>query len=266
MPFAASAQFSRDARVQHVTDVAQGDVWAGVGIGHVSNRHTPLSGLTGDLTSFGVIHVGYGLGDRVLLELHGAAFQRLAIDRSDPAPVTLDPGTADGVTSDAGDFELALSLAPLGRRLGWSAGGHLRVKLPNSDEMKGIGPNTTDVTLAALVSHGAPRWRATGWVGVAIMEAPLQNFVQNDVFTYAFRATWEADPRLTLSASLRGHASTRSTVPIGTEDLGEARLGAQWHAGPTRLDVGIGRGYAQTGGEWTFGAGVSHRLAGAPRR
>ncbi len=256
-------QLRRDPALQPVAEARRGDVLAAVGVARSWGGRFPLGGLRGDLWEVARLHLAYGLGERALFEIKGTAWQVLDVTsrRAGPGTIELEPGVDDGVTADAGDFELALSFLPLGRADGLSAGMQVSVKLPNTDERKGIGLNTTDVTLAALVSLGRDRWRGTGALGIGILEAPLDRFEQNDVIAYAFEGLYRMGPRLRLAAGLRGRASTRSRVPRGTEDLGEARLAAELRAGATALDLGVARGFARNGPGWRVQAGVAWTLA-----
>lgn len=237
----------------------------GVGLTHTTNAAFPLAGLGGDLTAFPVLHAAWAIGPHAVVELKGAARKVLSIEARDPAPaVELDPSARDGTTRDVGDFELSASIVPLRGPRGFSAGGHLEVKLPNSDETRGIGTNTTDITLAALFSWASARWRAAGWFGVAILEVPAEPFEQNDAFAWAFEALWDAAPGWRLSVGTRGRASTRSVSPPGTGDLGELRATVEWRRGPVSIDAALGHGTTETGGDWNLRAGVSWTLAGDP--
>ncbi|MCG8467084.1 MAG: hypothetical protein MJB57_02610 [Gemmatimonadetes bacterium] len=247
--------------VQPVGDVRAGDLFVGVGVRHELGVRFPLSGLAGDRTALGDLRLGLGLGPRAVLEIRGPIRQTLAIDERGIASVPLDGDASDGRAADAGDFELSVSFLPIGDERGLAAGGHLAVKLPNTDESKGIGPNTTDVTLAALLAWGADRWRATGWIGVGILEAPLESFEQNDVLAFAFEWSWDPHERLRLAVGARGRASTRDLVPLGTEDAGEAVLRAELAVGRARFDLGLGHGLVRDSGDWRAELGVGWSLA-----
>jgi len=258
----AAAQLKRDALVQPV-GVGGGEALVGVGFTRTTNAAFPLAGLGGDLNAFPVLHAAWAIGPHAVLELKGAARKVLSIESRDPAPIIeLDPSVRDGTTRDAGDFEIAVSVAPLGGPGGFSAGGHVGVKLPNSDETRGIGTNTTDVTIAALFSWVSARWRATGWFGVGILEVPAEPFEQNDAFAYAFEALWDAAPSWRLSVGARGRASTRRVSPPGTGDRGELRATVEWRRGPLVVDAGLGHGTTAPSGDWNVRAGVAWTLAG----
>lgn len=265
-PTRLAGQLRRDAPVQPVSGVMRGDFLVGIGVGYEFGGTHPLSGFTGDLLSFPDITVGYGLGDRALIQLRGAAFQRLSISETTTPAIPLDPSTADGVTTDAGDFRITTSFAPFGSADGFSAGGLVEVKLPNSDETRGIGTNTTDVTIGLLGSWGADSWRGTGTIGVAILEAPLDEFEQNDLVSYAFDVLIRASRRVRLSVGVGGLASVRGTTPLGTESRGAAVLGLDWLAGPWRFDASLARGYVGNTADWRLAAGLAwSRSSGGER-
>ena len=259
----AQGQLKRDALVQPVGGARSGEALLGVGVSRTENADFPLAGLGGDLTAFPDLHAAWAIGPRVVFELKGAARKRLSIERRDSvSSIDLDPSLADGASRDVGDFELAVSFAPIGGATGFSAGGHLGVKLPNSDEIRGIGLNTTDITIAALFSWGSARWRATGWLGVGILEVPIEPFEQNDAFAYAFEALWDAAPGWRLSVGACGRSSTRSVSPPGTGDLGELRATVEWRRGPVSVDGGFGHGTTEMSGDWNVRAGVAWTHAG----
>ncbi len=258
----AAAQLKRDALVQPV-GVGDGEAIMGVGFTRTTNGAFPLAGLRGDLNAFPVLHAAWAIGPHAVLELKGAARKILEIEARDPAAaIELDPSVRDGTTRDVGDFELAISLAPLGGPRGFSAGGHVGVKLPNSDETRGIGTNTTDVTIAALFSWASARWRVTGWFGVGILEVPAEPFEQNDAFAYAFEALWDVAATWRLSIGTRGRSSTRRVSPPGTGDLGELRATVEWRRGPVAIDGAVGHGTSEMSGDWNMRAGVAWTLAG----
>lgn len=238
-------------------DTRRGDLLLAAGIHRVFDATFPLSGLSGDMWSLGRLTLAYGLGDGVLLEVEGDAWRVMTIERRSEAAVPLEPGVDDGTTADAGDFEISVAFTPLGTSRGLSGGALIGVRLPNSDERKGIGTNTTDVTLAALLSWGADRWRLRGLVGVGILEAPLDDFEQNDVLEYGIEGELDLASHARLALGLEGRASTRDVVPLGTGDLAELHAALQWRPRDWGWDVAISRGLVGGPGEWSVGAGLS---------
>lgn len=260
-PAPGYGQARRDPSLQPVSGVKAGSLLLGAGLAWAADRAFPLSGLEGNLLSVGRLSLAYGLADRVLLEIRGDVWQTLWVDEAGPSPIPLDADALDGRTGDVGDFRIGLLLAPIGGERGLSAGAHVEVKLPNSNEAKGIGSNTTDVRLALLGSYGARRWRVTLSIGVGILEAPAESFEQNDVVLYAGELLYRVGPGLRFAMGLEGRASTRDRVPLGTEDIGEVVIGADYRLGDWLVDVGLTRGLVEDSSEWGARAGWAY----APR-
>lgn len=260
LPAEAAGQLRRDPPVQPLGEERPGALLLGVGVGLAADGSFPLAGLRGDLFLPARLSVAWAPAPGVILEVRGDAWRILSIEERGPSHVPLDPAVDDGTTADAGDFRIGILARVLGAAEGLSAGLGLEVTLPNSDEEAGIGTNTTDVRLGVLGGYGGGAWRATGEVGVAILEAPLEPFVQNDVLAYAGELLHELAEGARLSLGFRGRASTRGRVPLGTEDRGEVGAGLEVGAGGWRVDGGVSAGYAGTSPAWTLMVGVARTL------
>jgi len=256
-PAPLRAQLHRDAPIPAIGGVARGELLFGLGLSSSRGVSQPLSGLSGDLWSLADVAVDYGLTDRAMIGVRGPAWQILSITSRRPSSVPLDPSAEDGTATDAGDFRVTVAFAPFGARDGLSAGALVEVKLPTTNETRGIGPNTTDVTLGVIGSWGSRRLRATGSLGVAILEAPLESFVQNDLVAYALDVRFRATEGLELSTFSKGLANTHDIIPLGTEDLGVAGVSAEVRLGSWRVDAGVRRGYAGNSPDWTLSAGLA---------
>ena len=261
-PLDLAGQARRSAPIQPVSEVTQGDLLLGLGAAGSWGGSYPLSGFGGDVLGLGDVTIGYGLGDRALVQLRGVVRQRLTIRERGLPSIPLDPSTIDGTSWDAGDFRLSTVFAPIGSREGFSAGALIEVKLPNTDHEKGIGSNTTDFAFSALGSWGSGRTRATGALGVAILEAPLDDFVQNDLVAYAFDLAYRASGRLRLSIGATGLANLLDNPPLGTESRGGMAATAEWRSGGWLIDVGVHRGYAGASPDWRLEAGAAWLASG----
>ncbi len=249
-PWPAAAQLRRDPSVQPIAEARAGDLLIGLGASYGARQSFPLSGLTGDLLSLGRITFAYAPAEALVIELRGDLQNVLHISGRDSSHVDLQDGVADGTTNDFG----------VGGDSGLSGGIRVEVKLPNSNETKGIGTNTTDVRLSVLGSYGAGDLRLTGDLGIAILEAPLENFEQNDVVVYSAELLYR--PRggsWRLGLGIDGRAATRDRVLVGTEDLGEVRGIAEYGSGAWVLDLEGAVGYAGTSPDWAVRGGVSFR-------
>lgn len=257
-PAGASAQHRRSAAVPYVPD-APGELLVGLGGSLEDGALFPLSGLRGDLTRLGSVTVSYSFAPGAVFRIEGDVLRVLSVEgeERDPA-VPLDEGVRDGTTHDAGDFRLSTLFRLFGEPDGLSGGLHLAVKLPNSDERAGIGLNTTDVFASAFGSWSTGPVRVNGDLGVGILEAPLERFVQDDVLTYAGEVLFRPEGwDVRLSASASGRANTRGLVPRGNEDRGRAELGVELTGDRWRADLGVRRGYAGLSPGWSIVAGVA---------
>ena len=240
-----------------IANVRAGDAIVGLGVSQSIDQQFPLSGLDGDLLVLGRLSAAYALADRAVLRLDWDAFRVLSIDGTSPPGVTLDDGVDDGTTSDAGDVRLELMFAPLTVGPGIALGGWLAVELPNSDEAKGIGPNTTNTYLGAVISVPADRLSLSGRLGLGILESPLNSFSQDDVIVYAVDAIVQAGGGLRLLGSIEGMSNPRRTVSLGLEDTSLATVGVEAGSGAWRLDAFVSRGLATRSPDWLAGVGLS---------
>ena len=114
------------------------------GIDFVQRARFPVSGLTGDLTRAGVIGINIGLAPNVEVQIEGVAQNVLSINSrgASAIPLSLTPGANS--TNDFGDFTLWTKIklrseTPHGPSIGFRFG----VQLPNSNQARGIGLNST---------------------------------------------------------------------------------------------------------------------------
>jgi len=240
-----------------MADVRQGDFLLGTGVSLGTEQTFPLSGFQGDLLSVGTIAAGYAIADRAVLQAGWAGIRLLRIGKAGPTAVQLDDGTADGRTWDAGDVSIALTWTPLTLGDDMALGGWVAVELPNSEQSKGIGTNTTNALIGAVLSGRTDRLTLTGRLGLGILESPLRPFSQDDVVAYGLDALIRATNDLRLVASIAGRTNPRRSVSLGLEDTGVIRGGAEFRVDRWRLDAGVGHGFAQRSPRWQVDLGLS---------
>jgi hypothetical protein len=213
-----------------------------LGIDFLQNAEFPHSGLGGDLTRAGVVSLHWGISNAVELQVQGVVQNFLAVESVQPALITpvLDPsGTT---TSDVGDFTLAAKVHLLREKKKRPALGiRFGFEMPNTDEGKGLGLDTTNVFFTFLVQKHIRKLNLFSNLGVGILEAPGASFTQNDVVLYGLGGTYPVGKKVNLVAEVNGRWSTRD-VPltselIGTGSRSQARLGFQVFAGGLRFDV-----------------------------
>lgn len=239
--------------------VPKGTIQLGVSVDYLKGVFLPFSGLAGDLTRYGTLRADIGFGDRIEVQVRGIIDQTLSIDtaRSDPGPgVAL---TSDR-TSDVGDFTLT-TLARLTeeRRHFPAFGMRVEAKLPNTDQDKGIGTNTTDVLLSVLSEKHAGRLSVFSDLGLGILTEPTAPESQNDVVTYGLAATSRISSHFTLMGEINGRWAPSGFHP-GTEDHSQIRAGGAYRhrgftcellftRGLTRFDEDYG---VALGASWMF--------------
>jgi hypothetical protein len=112
-------------------------------------------------------------------------------------------------------------------RGGWPGCGiRFAAELPTSNELLGIGDNTTDVFASLLLGRTVERVSLYTDVGIGILTDRTRAFAQNDVLTYGVLADWRAHDRLSVVGDVAGRWSTRGGVP-GTGSRSEMRLGLE---------------------------------------
>ena len=238
---AASAQ-QRPLLTEDVDVLEPGSLRVEVGIDFMQDAKFPASGLTGDLTRVGVIGVHVGLSPNVEFSIEGVAQNFLSINTRGVSAVPLAIPAGENSTNDTGDFRLATKIKLRNEtRRGPSLGFKFGVELPNSNEARGIGVNQTNAFGMMLVGKKFGRdgrLNTFGNLGLGIYTAPTQLFTQNDMLLYGLGGIFRVNKTVNLAAEVNGRANTRGgTAPLGTESLGEFRLGLQVKAAGLRFDA-----------------------------
>jgi hypothetical protein len=199
----------------------------------LQNQMFPLSGLRGDVTKLADTRLSFGMAPNIEFQIEWTAQNFLSIDRRGTSAIALKLGANDSDTNDVGDVTvwMKMKLRNESRRapaLGFRFG----VQLPNTDQSRGIGTNTTNfygmVTAGKRALGG--RLNLFGNLGLGILEAPLDEFTQNDVLLYGLAGIYTLSDRENIVGEVNGYHSTRNRAPLGTEDFSEARFGAQIRA------------------------------------
>jgi hypothetical protein len=243
LPSMALAQ-QRPLLTQDVDLVKPGHVLFEFGFDFLQDQHFPASGLRGDLTSVGVIGINIGLGETAEFQISGTTYDFLSVSERTPSFIVPRLSFNGQSTSDVGDFTLATKMRILleGKRRP-SLGFRVAMQLPNSDQSRGIGLNSTNVFGSFLIGKHFGKLNAFSNVGIGILTAPTALFSQNDVLTYGVAGIYPLTRQISLAAEINGRKSTRKSTPLGTEDQAQARLGVQVLAAGFRWDVAAIRGF-----------------------
>ena len=224
---------------------------AQVGFDFLQDIDFPLSGLSGDLTSVGVVDLRLGVGKMVEVQLQGAVQHFLDVKKQGASFVSLS-------THDTGDFSLITKVRifpETGRRPALAM--RFGFKMPNSNQARGIGTNSTDAFAAFILQKHFGKLNLFGNLGLAILQSPNAKFSQNDVLIYGGAFTYPLHRRFNVAGEVVGRHSTRTINKdlTGTESRSQARFGFQIFAGGFQWDVagiaGLTKNDASTG--FTFG-------------
>jgi hypothetical protein len=223
----------------------QGASDVGAGVEFLQNAKFPLSGLKGDLTRVGDIRVRTGFASNVELSIEGTLQNFLAINsQTTPSPIPLN--VSGNSTNDFDDYIIATKIKLTNETGALPAFGiKLGFQMPNSDQAKGIGTNQTNVFGKILAQkrfgrrQGHTPWaNIYGNIGLGIMTAPLERFTQNDVVLYGLAGIFRVNDRINIVSEVNGRMNTRSGgAPLGTESVGQFRLGTQIRASGLRFDT-----------------------------
>ncbi len=221
-----------------------GSVEISAGVDFFQNAKFPLSGLTGDLTRVGDIRLKTGFASNVELQIEGTLQNYLSINSQGPTPIPLV--LSSNSTNDFDDFTVSAKvklrnetkrLPALGFKFGYV--------MPNSNQTKGIGTNQINIFSKILMQktfgdlrNKTPKFKLMGNIGLLIMTAPLSNFSQNDLFMYGLAGIFRATDYVNIVSEINGRHNTRKgNAPLGTESIGQFRIGAQIKASGLRFDT-----------------------------
>jgi len=236
----------------------QGAFELGVGVDFYQNAKFPLSGIKGDMTRVGDVRLKTGMSSNVELQIEGTLQNYVAINSQGPSAIPLS--ISGNSTNDFDDFTISAKvklfnetkmLPAVGLKFGY--------QMPNTDQAKGIGTNQINIFSKIIVQKRfgkragkTPLANIYGNLGLGIMNAPLANFTQNDVLLYGLAGIFRVNNRINIVSEVNGRLNTRSgAAPIGTESIGQFRVGTQIKASGLRFDTaalfGITKNSPRTG-------------------
>ena len=223
----------RPLLTEDVDVVKPGIIRVETGFEFLQDIKFPLSGLRGDMTKLLDTRLSFGLSPMVEFQIEWTPQSFLSIKERGPTPLDLKLGANAGDTNDVGDVTLWMKIKLRNEtRIAPSLGFRFGVQLPNSNQARGIGTNTTNfyATINAGKKFADGRLNVFGNLGAGILQAPLANFTQNDVLMFGLAGIYRLSDRVNLVGEVNGLHSTRKHAPLGTEDFSQARVGAQIRA------------------------------------
>ncbi len=235
----------RPLLTEDVDITPEGTIEVAAGVDFLQNVKFPLSGLRGDLTRVGDIRIRTGFSGNVELQIEGTIQNYMAINsQTTPPPIPLN--VAGNSTNDFDDIVVSAkvklrnetsNLPAIGLKFGF--------QMPNTDQARGIGTNQINIFSKILlqkrfgrVTGKTPRVNVFGNIGLGIMTAPLERFTQNDLLLYGIAGIFKVNDRINIVTEVNGRVNTRSGgAPLGTESVGQFRIGTQIRASNLRFDT-----------------------------
>jgi len=261
----AARSQDRPLKTVDAETVPAGTLRAQIGFDFLQDVGFPLSGLRGDETSVGVIDIRMGVGKIAEIEVEGAIQNFLDVKSRGTSFVPNLSLTDVNSTRDTGDFTLATKVRLLkndGLRPGLAF--KFGFIMPNSNQARGIGTNTTNVFALLALEEQIRKLNVFGNLGLEILQAPNALFTQNDVLIYGGAFKYPVHNRVNIVGEVNGLYSSRSIndALVGTQSSGQARLGLQINAGGFTWDLagvrGLNKYDARSG--VTFGVSKDFRL------
>lgn len=253
-----SAQ-NRPLRTVDAETVPAGTMRVQVGFDFLQNVDFPLSGLSGDMTSVGVVQIRMGVGKIAEVQLEGAVHHFLDVKKQVGAFVT-PVLTGPNSTHDVGDFSIATKIRLISETKKRPAVGfRFGYQMPNSDQSRGIGSNTSNIFAEFILQKHFGKLNLMGNAGVVILQAPAATFAQNDVVTFGAGFSYAAHRRVNVVGEVAGFQSTRKMSPglVGTESRSQGRFGLQILAGGFQWDVAGIAGLTKSSPRSGFTFGIS---------
>ena len=202
----------------------------------------PLSGLTGDLFRVPTLGLSLGLSSIAEVQIDWTPYQRLSVNKRQPAPLAGMLDFTGENTSDIDDFVVGTKVRLLSETAGRPAiGVRFATKLPNASNESGLGTDAMDFYLSALVGKTIESVRVVGNVGLGFLSDPTRGDQQNDVLTYGFSLARALRQGFEVVGEINGRTSLNGSepVPVGTEYRSALRIGGRYTVRTVRVDGGI---------------------------
>jgi hypothetical protein len=219
----------------------------------------PVSGLEGNLLRVPTLGVSFGISSIAELQIDGGLYNRLSVTSRQAAPLSSVLDFTGDRTSDVEDITIATKIRLAAEKAGRPAiGVRFATKLPNASNESGLGLDTTDFYVSALVGKTVQSVRVVGNAGLGILGEPTNGNSQNDVFTYGISFARAVREGVEVVGEINGRLDTREgEPPPGTENRGAFRVGGRITRGTVRLDGGIILGMTSRDASFGLTAGLT---------
>jgi hypothetical protein len=244
--------------------VGTGNVLIEAGFDAQRDIFYPASGLTGDLLRVPMVGLSIGFSSILELQVDAGFYDRLNIDSIEPAPLS-DQLEIDGdTTTDVDDIIVATKIRVVSEGPGRpSFGIRLATKLPIMTNASGLGLDTMDFHVTALMGETTRAVRVVGNLGLGILSDPVEGDRQNDVIMYGLSLARALPHGVEFVGEINGRFNTREQrTPIGTESRSTIRVGGRWTKSAMRIDGGLIFGLTSRDPSFGFTAGLTYVFHG----
>ncbi|MDQ3347993.1 MAG: hypothetical protein M3545_08490 [Acidobacteriota bacterium] len=257
-PFDAAAQ-QRPLVTEDPETIGAGLVLLEGGFDQQRDISYPASGLRGNLLRLATLGVSFGVSSIAELQVDGGLYNRLDVTSRQPAPLSGQLNFAGDRTHSVEDLVVATKIRLLAETAGRPAVAvRFATRLPNASNESGLGLDTTDFFVSALVGKTVQSIRFVGNGGLGILADPVRGDRQNDVLTYGVSVARAVRQGLEVVGEVNGRLDTRDgEPPVGTESRGALRLGGRFTRATVRIDAGAIIGITSRDPSVGFTAGLT---------
>ncbi len=202
----------------------------------------PVSGLEGNLLRLPVLGISFGLSSIAELQIDGGLYNRLTVTSRRPAPLAHLVNFTGDQTSDIEDLVIATKVRLVSEGTGRPAFAvRVATRLPNAGNESGLGLDTMDFFVSALLGKTVESIRVVGNVGLGILGDPTQGNRQGDVLTYGLSLARAVRQGVEVVGEINGRYAPTDDLdtPPGTDSRAAMRLGGRFTRGTVRFDGGI---------------------------
>ncbi len=219
----------------------------------------PVSGLKGNLLRIPTLGLSFGLSSIAELQIDGGLYNRLSITSRRDAPLSDQLDFTGDQTHAIEDLVVATKIRLWSETPGRPAFGvRFATRLPNASNESGLGLDTTDFFVSALLGKTVQSIRFVGNAGLGILADPVRGDSQNDVLTYGFSVARAVRQGLEIVGEVNGRLDTRDgDPPAGLESRGALRIGGRFTKSTVRIDGGLIIGMTSLDTSIGFTAGVT---------
>jgi hypothetical protein len=221
----------------------------------------PVSGLEGNLLRVPTLGVSVGLGSIAELQIDGGFYDRLKVTSRTPAPLSSHLEFTGDETTDVEDFVVGtkIKLVPEGTsRPAMSL--RLATRLPNAGNESGLGMDTLEFNVSALIGKTVRSIRVVGNVGFTIIGDPTRGDQQGDLLSYGLSFARAVRQGLEVVGEINGRYAATYDVgdtPPGGESRAVMRVGGRVTTGTVRFDAGALVGMTSRDPSLGFTAGLT---------